>query len=1110
MNPKLQDAVAIFKELGWENVTSDNVLELPLGTPEQKRIALAGLKSGEWGEFVTKKSGAHTSYVWESYVDVAPGNLALFAIRVGVDASRAVNTLRNDNKEALTAVISERGAKYALSFIAHACVSRRRAWEHSASAFGNVAVRLVDKLNLDIPQTVEYMKDWSVYAAAAMGLKAETLYNEEDLPGLDLIKKRFVEHIHIGVAVNAPATGPFGAVLPEGVKRGWLSREQAIRLVFSALDSSVRPGDRKVWLGVLDELGISDEELCARTQSLIPLLAQGDGVVITRLAPVLIAQAKDSLLTEVLLAAFSSTTKKTRLLALKSAINRPCPKNAEELSSWLSILAGDTDRDIASLTARLIKEWKISVDVLPEEKTEIQNLWRETPPVWQIPTFDLGEVSQEALTELASKLVNQPEVVHDVTAERFLAMANAVASKNPETARMSMRGVRSDYQLLDHMVCWIKGEKPRYGSDKNEKNGIQDPLTARDYVVSLHLGKLPCVLSMPSFVDLSISVTDLAARLELYKKTGTDVLEADLFLALTRLNVKTKTPKAAAALQKLDVPVVLQSGKKMSVTAGQAALAYLDDPVKEPSLKVNKYRHWAETNISAPDSLRGFPNRLDGYMNELFAVFPNWGDVALTYVGWDSEVYHHKGLILRQAARRAEPLPPGASINFLAAQRSSTPQAAEDSMRAVTEVWERGLLRPGVADIALLDWTTSPPSNLVALSSALDGIARDGMLSVVWPILDAIVEASLKEPRLLAGTAEFAELIAAYLPEVQSAVKQGIADNTALDLPGIRSLAQRGGSSRAVSAAQKAVTLLPPVQSAPKKDGKEPQARGVAAVMNPTFDKVWSVRKKEAPLIDDGVTVAVDWADPAAKTRQFLFTLTLPGISNRVFQVVKGWTYDLETEGQCQAYAVTPGTKFEHKNENSVYLHWDTKQKAMVVCDKRNWLEGKDGPLKGVKPPLSSSLLTVIIGLLAQDGDAVYFAPRLLEKFIERGQIDEKIVRRATQILLQSPVVSPAKLVRELEKNIKLLNVLWPMLTECIKAAGALTAAGDNPPVWINRILDIALRYAPYLAEAAKRGIIPAEDARWSGLSEIASSKSKSTAVEKAKKLLERQSNYLS
>ena len=76
------------------------------------------------------------------------------------------------------------------------------------------------------------------------------------------------------------------------------------------------------------------------------------------------------------------------------------------------------------------------------------------------------------------------------------------------------------------------------------------------------------------------------------------------------------------------------------------------------------------------------------------------------------------------------------------------------------------------------------------------------------------------------------------------------------------------------------------------------------------------------------------------------------------------------------------------------------------------------------------------------------------------------------------------------------------MLTECIKAAGALVSGGGKPPTWVNRVLDVALRYAPYLAEAAKRGFIPAEDSRWEGLSEIAFSGAKAASSAKAKQLL--------
>ncbi|MDR0381748.1 MAG: DUF6493 family protein [Oscillospiraceae bacterium] len=1106
MNQKLEIAVGIFKELGWENATAENVLTLPLGTPEQKRRALDGLKSGEWGKF---GNIAKNTYGWISDVDVEESMLALFAIRVGVDARRAANILRGGGADLPVAVIAGRGAKYAADFITHACVSRRRGSEHALSAFGVVAVRLVDRLNLDIPQSAEYMKDWSWCADIAMRLDAQPAldgvsqylkfdrrHNRTDLPDLESIKRRFAEHIVTGVAVNVPATGFFGMVFAAGAKLGWVPRAKAIELAFAALDAAARPGDRKVWLSVLDELSVADEELHARAQALIPLLSSGEAAMVTRLAPTLIAGADGELLTEILLAAFSVTTKKTRQLVLKSALERPRPENAAELSPWLSILAGDKDKSVAGFAARLSEKWAITAAVLPEEQSEIRGLWRETPPVWQAPAFVLGDATPESLTELAAEMMRRPAFVHDVAGERFLAMANAVARQNPETARMSLRGLRSDETPLSFAVCWVKGQEPSWGFDTEEKRGIKGLFTARDYGVFLRLGELPCLLSTPSFEDLSISVPDLAARLTRYQEAGTNALEADLFLALTRLAINTQTPEAVQALRQIKTPLLLQSGETMPLTAGQAALRYLDDPIKEAPMDLNQHGWYTRVAVSPPDSLRDFPERLDHYLTELFSLFPHWGDVALRDVRWNDEVYHAQGLIMRQIARRAAPLPPGASVNFMASLRSLTPDAAADALLAVTEAWERGLLRPGVADVAFLDWSTKPPSNLAALAAALAGVAADGLLSVVWPVLDEIIGAALKAPRLVAGTAELVELMLALLPEVEAAIAKGLADNTALALPCVRALARRAGSSRAVTAAQKLAGLLP--------FAEPPKAEDTAPTMETPFDMVWPQPQNAAQLIEDGVTVAVAWASEEKK--QLLFTLTLPGITDRVFQINSSWTYPMEAEGQCQAYTADPGTlTLNRVRENTVWLHWDTVQKKMTVGTYCNWVDENDNTLnlKTIQaPPLSFSLLTVVVGLLAQDGDAVYSAPRTLRKCVESGQIDDKIVHRASQILLQFPVISPAKLVRCLEKDLRLLPMLWPVFTESLKSAGMIVAGGNPPPVWVNRILDNALRYAPYLAEAAKRGLIPAEDAKWVGLSEIAASKAKSTAVAKAKKLL--------
>ena len=104
--------------------------------------------------------------------------------------------------------------------------------------------------------------------------------------------------------------------------------------------------------------------------------------------------------------------------------------------------------------------------------------------------------------------------------------------------------------------------------------------------------------------------------------------------------------------------------------------------------------------------------------------------------------------------------------------------------------------------------------------------------------------------------------------------------------------------------------------------------------------------------------------------------------------------------------------------------------------------------------------------------------------------------------LLLHEEISPAKLVRIVERENKLLSICYVMLIECIKYAGEMVAGNKKPPVWVNRVLDICIYYVDYLREAAKRGYISAEDAKWKGLLEIANSTAKSAAVKKAKILV--------
>lgn len=807
------DVARVAKQAG---ISPDRAMELPLGTAEQRRIAVAGLRSGVWGEYVWEKhadGGSSASY--RSLTGVDHGLLSIFAIRVGIDSAAAVKVAyhcHNLPDGLLIAALEARGPAFAAGFVQHACVRQRRALEHAASVFGVEALRLVADLDLPIPQNVEYMKDWAAVAAAALNLPAEIGYSRGKPPDQAMIEARFTEHVRAGVAVGAPATGPFGSVLPAGVAKGWLGRGEAVELVFAALDAAVRPGDRQVWLGALDELDATDAEFLSRADALVPLLATGEAPVVERLSPLLISRADDATAVEVLTASLTTPTKKALRVVLEAALDRPSLAGAEDLGPQLAVLAASKDKRVATLAARLIDHWAVGAPPAsrPAAEPETRGLWQPTPALWAVPRFGHGSETPEALTDLAAELVRRPDGAVDVVTERFLAVANAVAYHDPSAARRALQGVgkRSAPAGLRPVPSWVAGQPPNWGLDVADH--IEPILTAREFAVFQHLGEMSCLLSEPSFDDLTVSLPDLVARLELYQATGAVCVEADLLLALMRLDPATAAPTLAARLAELAVPVVLQSGARMDIGAGSVVSAYLGDPVLEPALVVNaRWRSmWDTEPVVWPESLSAFPDRLDRYASHWYAVFPHWSDAGLLGVRWSPDVEREQGLVLRQVARRATPLPPGAAVNLLAAQRSMPPVAAEDSARAVAEAWQRGLLRPGVADVRYLDWSTQP-GNLAALATALGEIAQTGPLSVVWPVMDDLVAASLTAPRLLAGTAEILDAIAEYLPEVLAAVTDGRAEQTALELSAVRALANRPGNARAVETARHIVAQLP-------------------------------------------------------------------------------------------------------------------------------------------------------------------------------------------------------------------------------------------------------------------------------------------------------------
>ena len=1166
MASKLERAVEIYRSLGYEETEYENILSLGIGTKEEQAIARDGLKSGEW---VQIKQLSENTYGFVPVVDVDLKKLAVFAVRIGVEAKRAANVIGRGDETALQAIMA-RGENYAAHFISAAESGNRRAWEHSLSVLGMLCLKLLHRMNLPIPESVEYMKDWAAASSVILlETKKDYLFDDSFTLEKEEILGRFIEHIEKGISLNMPGTGPFPDLLFFGVENHLLSKEAAKEYIFDALYIAKRPGDRKAWVELLDKLGCTEKDFLERAENLIPLLGLGESPLLERIAPVLIENISEELLYPVLISCTSAKVKKTKKMLLNSLLKREKPKSANDFAEWLSLYLQDEDKSIAGLAEKLALSWGLVLE--QEESTkELRGLWRECPKLWKVPRFSLGEETAESLTDMVALLSDRKECVEDLLFEQFLALANQIAYKNPEEAKMSLLGIpNSDSGTLWTLGRWARGieikpvEESRQRFWQGEKEIVK--IEYRELLTMLRenlfrtMGQWPCLLSTPSFEDLSISVEDLLERLSLYREEKFSyVSEPDLQLALTRLDMETfsqediskckeERSKCTEKLKEIDLKIQLPSGEFLQdkegkdILLGELIADYLQDPYVEPDFFPGETPYW-KVELKMPKSIKALPYRLSYSHNALFSIFPNWGDYSLTAVHRDFEVYHGQGINLRQLARRRKPLSKGALMNWIAVFGRLSDENAEDALKANREAWERGLLLPGLADISYLDWSGGELSNLANLAVAMDFMANEGMLSLVWKAACDAVEQSLNSPRILAGTAELVKFLRDYLDEVIFAVEKKLASKEALEMKAIRILAGKSGSSKAVSYAKEILEKLLSIEieqiqsdknaglreNSGRKDhaalnedislindkglrenqgtiDNTSKSKTIASVKPPAdFEKGWLPLPEGKELIEDHVTFRVKGLELRKNEKVFQFDLDLPEDSDCSYQVViAGWLYGLAHEGQVS------GTKVDRRGdrngkidaEKEVWLHYDKEKGKIVVSECRNWRGGNNAPLEGEATPYSKLFLSFVVALLAQDGDSIYGAKSLFKELVQAGTLSLKTVREITRLLLSYEEISPAKLVRIVEKESELLSICWGMLWECIKDAGSKTVETGKPPAWINRILDICIYYAAYLREAAKRGSISKEDALWPGLLEMANCSAKSTAVKKAKEL---------
>ena len=1117
MASKLEKAAEIYRSLGYEETDFKDILNLGIGSKEEQKEAREGLKSGDWQEI---KQLSDNTYGFVPLVDVDLGKLAIFAIRVGVDAKRAANVLRRGSEVALKA-IEDRGETFAMNFIQAACASNRRIWEHSLSVLGMLALKLVHEMNLEIPESVEYMKDWAAAAAILLTSKRKDYnYDEEFVIEKEEILRRFKEHIEAGVALNVPATGPFSDLLIWGVQNNILDKDMAMEQVFYGLNIAQRPGDRKELVNVLEQIGLSDSDIIERMETIIPLLGLGETAILERFAPVLIESATEDWLYTILISCSSAKVKRIKKLILNSVLKREKPKSVKEYEEWLLLYKQDEDKSIVKLAESIENKWELKIEQEAINE-EVQGLWKETPKLWDVLKFELGEISSEILTDLASVISERKDYIEDLVFERFIAMANHIAYTNPDEAKMSLAGIpNGDAGGLRTLGIWAKNLELNMIKDTRENvwNGEKEVLKIRYHdlmymrreLLFNSMGKWPCLLSTPSYVDLSISLSDLVESLLIYKdKNLSYVSEPDLQLAITRLDIELLTDadikKYTEKLKKINLKIELPSGEVLKDTSGEEILAgdlvagYLKDPYIEPELKTGEIAYW-KIKLTIPESLNVLPNRLSYSYIDMFSIFPNWGDYSLTAIHRDYEVYHGQGIVLRQIARRRKPVTKGAMMNWIAIQGNLSVENAEDIIKASQKAWDRGLLTPGIADISELDWSGGTPSNLASLAASMENMAKEGMLSLVWMAACDVVEVSLKAPRMLAGTAEIVKFLRDYFNEVIFAVENKLAPQNVLEMNAIKSLATKSGSSKAVGYAKEIVNILKTLDIV--KDTDKGDEAAEPQKVPDDFDKVWVELPEAKELINDNVEFDINVFEVRKGEKAFRFNLRLPDIADRQYQVtVYGWFYGLSNEGQVSGFEADSNGQIIDEDAKSVWLHYDPVKKNVVVSKYRNWRGEKEGPLEGSSTPYSKIFLTIAVSTLAQDGESIYGAKSLFRQLVDSGDLSVENLREIMRELLLHEEISPAKLVRIVEKESKLLSICYVMLVECIKYAGGVVVKNNKPPVWINRVLDICTYYADYLREAMKRGYILDEDAKWYGLLEIANSSAKSAAVKKAKNL---------
>lgn len=338
-------SVQIFKDLGWDTAAREDAPILSLGTNDQQRTALAGLQKGA------------------PSVDVDPGMLGMFAIRLGVNGRRAAE-LAKGSDQALLDCLLQRDEDFALAFAERACWL----WANADAMSENVAVGLILKHGLEMPYTLPCLEAWTV--TAHQGLTGQTPGRGSWIPSLDDLRPSFATHLRAALELGGSVDGPLGAVLLMGVQQGLISRDDALQLAITGLDTAPKPGDRKELVRIIkEELSVRDSELLDRVAVLVPAISVGEGPVVGALAPRLISFAPPEVVAEVALPALYAKTVKAKRAVVEALLGRKDLESEQIhlLADRVGELAVEKNAALVKRAQRVLDAWGVAA---PEPAAE--------------------------------------------------------------------------------------------------------------------------------------------------------------------------------------------------------------------------------------------------------------------------------------------------------------------------------------------------------------------------------------------------------------------------------------------------------------------------------------------------------------------------------------------------------------------------------------------------------------------------------------------------------------------------------------------------------------------------------------------------------------------